>query len=454
MSDSTQPAQSQPDQTTEQPAAGLPVAGGAAARSPRSGSQAGITNRPPEHVVVAAVSFAEGASPQQARVALDALRDQVRRELASDIDNLAKDTDTSLPFPETGELGVLDGFDRAHLTITVGLSHSGMAALGVADVEMPADLCNPEWEKMGPRVPTNAVAGDLVLQICTDSPYVAEHVLRRMLHSLRDSLTLAYAVAGVQRYTSRAGRVASGEARSLIGFHDGVSNLNPNDPDDAKLIFVKPGVFSDLPPQQPPTSGYQGSGPTFPTDLRFPRGDEPAWAENGTYMVVRASVLDTTMFDASSLGDQQTAVGRYKLSGAPLDLDNESDDRDADPAFANDQSNVAVPVTSHLRKANPRRDPDNQKRLIFRRGYPLVIADGSNGVRRGLVFIAFGRTITTQFEFIMRAWIFNDGFPTAGGGNADRLLAFETEVLCGGYYFVPPLTDHRHAWTWGIPAIP
>ena len=47
--------------------------------------QPGITNRPPEHLLLAALAFVERATGP-ARAALDLLADLVRRELRSDLD--------------------------------------------------------------------------------------------------------------------------------------------------------------------------------------------------------------------------------------------------------------------------------------------------------------------------------------------------------------------------------
>ncbi len=70
-------------------------------------------------------------------------------------------------------------------------------------------------------------------------------------------------------------------------------------------------------------------------------------------------------------------------------------------------------------------------------------------MRRGLVYICFGRTLSTQFEFIVRAWT-NPNFPQQGAG-IDRLRTFEA-VICGGYYFVPPaIRNTRQPWTWVLP---
>jgi hypothetical protein len=64
--------------------------------------------------------------------------------------------------------------------------------------------------------------------------------------------------------------------------------------------------------------------------------------------------------------------------------------------------------------------------------------------------LGLGRTITTQFEFITRAWTNNPNFPQPGTG-PDPLRAIET-VLCGGYFFVPPITNANQPWTFTLPS--
>ena len=102
-----------------------------------------------------------------------------------------------------------------------------------------------------------------------------------------------------------------------------------------------------------------------------------------------------------------------------------------------------------MRKTNPR-GPEDAARRTFRRGYPLLEASGGDGLRRGLLFICFARTLTTQFEFITAAWMMNPNFPEPNTG-VDALRQFEGQVLVGGYYFLPPLTNAREPWSWVLP---
>jgi deferrochelatase/peroxidase EfeB len=423
--------------------------------------QTGITNRPPEHLLLVALRFTH-EDPAAARASLGALSDVVERELRSDLDPPNPPESKENPSAETGELGFVDGYDRAHLTITLGISSSGFDRLRVAAEERPQDLRPIPWDKLG-DTPANPESGDLVLQICSDDLYVCEHVLRRVEEELDDEFTVVSTTIGSQRYTSRAGRTSRGDGRALIGFLDGVSNLNPRNSDaDAELVFVDPAKvaeYPDKPPAEPPAEqvspygggGQAGKGPHFPPDLPDKPAREPDWAKGGTYMTVRTSTFDSGAWDRLSQNSQESTVGRFKVSGASLDLEDIDGDLEKEPAFAAEQGNTKVAATAHIRKANPRGGEQDAKRRIFRRGYPLI-APADGGLRRGLIFIAFARSISTQFEFIFRGWMRNPEFPEPGKG-IDALL-FEKlgeQVLGGGYYFVPPLEHKTQPWTWQLP---
>jgi deferrochelatase/peroxidase EfeB len=414
----------------------------------KPGPQAGITNRPPEHLLLAGFNFT-ATDKASVTAALEALRGVVRAELDSQLDPAET---------ETGELGFADGYDRAHLTITLGLAASAYDHLEVAEGSRPADLRPIHWADLVDAPPTTETAGDLVLQICADNLYICEHVVRRVQHDLADKLQLLATFIGSQRYNSRPGRTSKREGRALIGFLDGTSNLDPrNSEDDAALVFVDPGAVADYPPNPPQTSpdpspygGGGDSGPHFP-ELHPVPTSEPDWTRDGTYMTLRVSSFPADGWDAIAQGAQEQDVGRYKRGGASLDLAEDASPTDP-PAFEANKEAPGVALTAHIRKANPRGPGDDQRR-IFRRGYPLI-AGGTGDLQRGLIFIAFARTITTQFEFITRAWIRNPNFPRPDAG-IDALLdqqALKETILGGGYYFVPPLEHKTQPWTWLLPA--
>lgn len=413
---------------------------------------AGILNRPPAHLLAASLTLIP-SDPIAVRQALERLREVQRRELRSDLDETTAQSDKSVPSPETGELDFTDGYDRAFLTITIGLAKHAFELLGIPPDEHPQDLVPIPWDALG-DVPEIAANGDVLLQVCSDSMYINEHVLRRVEEELSDVFTLAWVVLGHQRYNSRQGRISRKEGRALIGFQDGTSNLRPRQSDDDRsLVFVDPAAVPSYPalpqPGQPNPYG-QPQGPQFPPDLRDRPAREPGWTKNGSYCVVRASTIDMARWDREALGTQEQVIGRFKVSGASLDLTDDPTQLNQPPAFATNPGDTRVALNAHVRKTNPRTAEDLPRR-IFRRGYPLIDA-APGALRRGLVFVCFARTISTQFEFITRAWTINPDFPTPGTG-VDPLRSYE-KVIAGGYFFVPPIRTANKPWTWTLPDAP
>jgi len=413
--------------------------------------QAGILDTPPEHLLTAALLLETTDAPTTV-AALQTLQNLEQQELISVLPSQSASTPKNAPGPETGEIGFDDGFERYALTITTGLGSRVFDLLGTAPANRPQDLIPIPWSQLA-DAPTTPANGDVLLQICGNNLMVCEHLLHRVLYELGAQFSLAWVVQGVQRHNSRSGPTSRAEGRSIIGFRDGTSNLDPRcSPADATLVFCGPGG----PPLPPLPSSGGGPNPygqpqpaEFPPDLRPPCGPEPAWATGGTYAVIRASVIDFARWDATTLGTQETAVGRFKYSGQPLSAADDPSAPLSDPDFSNDPSGTTTSLSGHIRKANPR-GPGDDLRRFYRRGYPLVIAAPGQGLQRGLVFVAFARSISTQFEFATRAWTTNPNFPTPGAGG-DQLRAFES-VLCGGYFFVPPTTSPCAPWSWALPS--
>lgn len=383
--------------------------------------------------------------------AVERLRDLQRRELRSDLADQDAGTPKQAPSPETGELGFSDGYYRSFLTITTGFGTGAFAKLGVPETQRPADLIDIPWQQLGDS-PVVAEQGDVLLQVCSDDVYVCEHVLRRVEHELRDVASLAWVLQGHQRYSTHAGRTNREEGRAFIGFIDGTANLHPrHSEDDARLVFVDPKRVHEYPPLPPAGQGQYAPAPeaVFPPDLRPPPASEPDWTEQGTYVAVRGSVNSLAQWDALTLGEQERTIGRFKYSGASLDLEDDPALVNTEPAFTANQQDVRVGVNSHVRKTNPRTAEDRDRRL-FRRGYPMF-SQTPERLDRGLLFIAYGRTLSTQFEFIVRAWMTNPNFPTPGSGE-DLIRQHDTQVLAGGYYFVPALKSRTQPWSWVLPA--
>jgi Dyp-type peroxidase family len=385
-------------------------------------AQRGISERPRQHLVLAALTLL-GSTPQECRAAVASLRTIVKAELAGHLAPLEI---------ETGELGYDDPHEDYQLIVTLAISTSGYDRIGAAGDQRPidlhpapADVLNPLDPPTGPEIPGE---GDLLLHIASDDAVIVEHVLRRVEHELAGQLAVAWAQTGVQRYTTRQ-KGSKEEQRALIGFLDGTANLSMSNPDDRGLVYVD-HTRTDYPAN--PTSD-QYAGASFPADLRQPpAGPEPAILDGGTYVAVEVLAINSGFFDQQPVTEQERIVGRTKLDGAP--------------------AGNTMPG-SHTLKSNPHRPgTDDEQRRILRRGYSLVRPYGT-GLGRGLVFVGFARSLTTQLEFIRRAWINNDNFPTIGAGK-DALLfggSVNPRLLVGGYYFVPPLSKPSDPTSWVIP---
>lgn len=202
----------------------------------------------------------------------------------------------------------------------------------------------------------------------------------------------------------------------------------------------------------------------------------PAWARNGSYVVVRRLRQDVAGFrdwlraEAARLAETpgfegmtpvrlaSILVGRWP-SGAPLLRAQKADDptvgrdtftanhftfRDDVPPLKlvpearnrevagapGDMEGAVCPFAAHIRKVNPR-DTDTEEgseltltRLILRRGIPFgtPLEEGArpedDPLRgdRGLLFVSYQTSILEQFRFLQHRWANDASFPSGGGG--------------------------------------
>ena len=147
---------------------------------------------------------------------------------------------------------------------------------------------------------------------------------------------------------------------------------------------------------------------------------EPAWAQGGTYQVVRLIRNFVEFWDRTPLGEQERIFGRKKESGAPIGHAAEFDI----PDYTADPEGKKVPLDSHMRLANPR-TPAETARLI-RRAFNY-----SNGVTKsgqldmGLLFVSFQADL-------------GNGFIAAQSRLNGEPLEEYIKPFGGGYFFVLP----------------
>jgi Dyp-type peroxidase family len=267
-----------------------------------------------------------------------------------------------------------------------------------------------------------------------------------------------------------------------FGFKDGVSQpgirgvtpqLDPNDPDkkhkgpgNEDLLY--PGEFVLGYPTQikEPEQGKDGK----PINPNHQPGNisisGPAWTVNGSYLVFRRLAQNVPAFrhqvhelskqtglDSAVVGAK--LVGRYE-SGAPLEKTEDLKGVDTtlkDPSidhpellsdelinkfeYGEDRDGVIVPRAAHVRKSYPRdqvggagssSESETQTHRLLRRGIPFGNSFGApehGGAQaefphdRGLLFLAYQRSIADQFEFVQSAWVNDPNFPCNSGKSYD-----------------------------------
>lgn len=166
--------------------------------------------------------------------------------------------------------------------------------------------------------------------------------------------------------------------------------------------------------------------------------DEPAWAEDGSYMAYMKIRQHPEQFNSLPEQQRDEVIGRLK-DGTRLDLVGQG----VEPGQEPDSVPEGLPPTAHVRKAGPRGSNDEVQ--IFRRGLPYMETTSDGELREGLHFCSFQASLD-QFDVVFSDWCRNVHFPSASGEDpgADALLdparGFTT-IEAAGFYFVPPYQE-------------
>jgi deferrochelatase/peroxidase EfeB len=297
------------------------------------------------------------------------------------------------PPADSGILGPVNAPDDLTVTIAFGASLFD-GRYGLRD-RRPSELITMPTFPIDELDPAQS-HGDVLLQICANERDTVIHTVRELLRIVRGALQIRWMVDGFQG--ASRGPTPKNNSRNLFAFRDGTSNPDVDDPEQMRRLT------------------WVGAG-------------NPAWAVGGTYMIVRIIRQHVEFWDRVGLNEQQQMVGRYRSSGAPLGGTSEFEN----PDYPSDPHGERIPLTAHIRLANPRTSATAEQRMLRRsynysRGY-----DEAGQLDQGLVFVAFNQSPRRQFVPIQTRLL------------NEPMIDYITPVG-GGYFFAPQGARSQADW--------
>ncbi len=313
----------------------------ATARPFRGARQAGILETPPPHAAFVAFDLHE-----------DADRDAVRRLLTVWTDDIERLMAGRAPLTDLEpELAAVP----ASLTVTVGV---GQRVVDLAGAERPTWLAPlPAFPEID-RLEDAWSGGDLLLQLCADSPTTLAHAQRRLTAAVADLAAVRWVQRGFREPFEGPGL----PMRNLLGQVDGTV--------------------------QPDVTGLDA-------DLLWVGDAGPAWLRGGSSVVVRRIGMLLDAWDRADRASRENAVGRRLDTGAPVT--GGGIDSPADLEATDELGFHVVDDAAHMRRAHATAP---HERFLRR---PYSYDDGPAAASRsGLVFVAFQADPVRQFVPVQR----------------------------------------------------
>lgn len=284
--------------------------------------------------------------------------------------------------------------------------------------------------RYAPDVRVNLATEDFAVQFLADSPLAVERAIVESWAHLRERADPATGVAPLQITSHFSGHVRE-DGRSWLGFHDGISNLQPGE-ERLRALVIKPTNRA-----------------------------EDAWTVGGSYFAFFRFAVDIEAWRALDRKTQELIVGRDKLSGAAItSLDAAGNPvtasgcpmhgaREILPSSAtaeDEPPDVSEEVLrqSHAQRSNHhRRDIANRDSLrIYRQSFEALEAiDTPPGFRTAVNFTCYQDTPERLIRLLTQpGWMGRTNF----GGDPDRPhpgMASLMTTRAAGIYLIPPCAD-------------